>query len=219
MGKYKAVLSRNSSYRPDARSRMIGTHMYTANKPTVLSTIQARDIANNRPGGINRDGTLYKNMTQAQRARTYSITYLHTDCGLLGFEGSVRPYPNEAHHILICETFYDKKWTEDHLNIVLQVRYDINNKMNIIYLPQGEKGQDHICLYHQLPNHAKGHFAYNSRVLGETQGIFDLVNKVVLEAKPCSETKDIRAKIKSGLQDIESDNFDMLSGLGPVPLR
>lgn len=47
-----------------------------------------------------------------------------------------RPYSNIAHHLLPCEVFTpDEVFTEEELEILRRVPYDVNNGKNIIFLP------------------------------------------------------------------------------------
>ncbi|HYO56130.1 AHH domain-containing protein [Archangium sp.] len=64
------------------------------------------------------------------------------------FTGFRVPYPNAAHHLLPCETFkpYNEKsnpagaFTEDQLEILRRVNYNVNNGKNIIFLPGFSSG-------------------------------------------------------------------------------
>lgn len=214
---FKAILSRNATYRADARTKLKGTLIYD-NAAQILTGIQRRDKEMGH-------GALVNGLTQAQRVPTYTFDYTHPGSGQ-NFSVGFRPYPNEAHHVIPVEVFYDKKWTTPHLHIVKSASpdpdakpakgYNINNEDNIIYLPQCE-GQLHYMYYHNLPDHSRSHNKFNTRVVGECDPIYDLADQALAE-KDCDKKKDLRKQIYDKLKQIEQKNFDHLKGLGPNPM-
>ena len=218
LGDFAGVLSRNSTYREDAWDHLAGTFIYDK-LPAILAAVKARDAYQGRPNGCYKNGRLIGGKTQAQRAISYTIRWFNKQFATDNFKRGAIPYQNQAHHILVCEVFYDKKWTDEHLNVLLQVDYDINNEENIIYLPQGDKGREYYCQYHQLPNHAKGHKSYSQRLLEACTPIYNLIDKIVQKDKDCEDTEDIREKLYKALKQIESGNFKLLVALGAKPMK
>lgn len=211
---FKGILTRNSTYKSDARGRMIRLGLYSAGKyPIVLTAVKKQDEKYGRIGGKNKDGSLFEGKTQSQRAKEYRIT--HGNNFKEGY--TFLPYLHNAHHILPIEVFYEEDWTVERLAVVKQCKYDINNNKNIIYLPQGEKGKVHYCEYHWLPNHAKGHNIYNERIIDTCTPLLNMVDEAVDKGK-CKEANDIREKILKFLKKIEEANFNLLKGLGPNPM-
>ena len=170
-----------------------------------------------RDAAVKHKSSLIGGLTQQQRVPLYFFNYLNPNLKKLNFELAIIPYLNQAHHILPCEVFYDKKWTAKHLKIVLMSEYDINNPKNIVMLPQCY-GKTYCCDYHNLPDHSKGHQTYNDRVVDECDPIYDLVEEA-LEEKDCQKRKDIRKQIYDKLKQIETNNFNFLASLGATSMR
>lgn len=213
-GSYEGILSRNGDNgRKGARQRMKGTGIYD-NEANIEMGVRRQRSVN---ASTSRDEI-------QKKTRKYKFNYRNRIGGVsfMNFIRGARPYFNASHHILPCEMFYD--WDSDHLDVLLQCKYDINRKQNIIYLPvdySKSDGKGDSCYYHNLPNHGYGHtgnVSYNSRIAGEVEKVHNLVDEAIKKGK-CEETKDIRAKIVNKLQEIESYNFDLLRALGPGPLR
>jgi hypothetical protein len=203
-GKYDGVLSRNGTYRDDARGHLKGTGIYDNVAQIAVGVRRQRSVARLTPA---------KQAAEiAKKVPKYTF-----DHGT-NFTWGGHPYGNQAHHILVCEVFYDKKWTADHLDVVLECDYDINNPKNIIYLPTDyAKEASDACYYHNLPNHGWNHPAYNKTVSRECDYIFDLVEQAVDAAKKnnCEDTPDILDAIKSELKRIEKVYFAKIRSAGP----
>jgi len=204
----KGVLSRNCTYRIDARNKLDSKGIYD-NAAFILNGIQKRDAATGQ-------SALVGGLTQAARVPTYYLNYFNANSKANNFGISFIPYLNQAHHIVPCEIFYNKKWTAKHLKIVMQSGYDINNEDNIIMLPQCY-GADYRKDYHNLPDHSKGHQTYNDRILRSANKIYDLVNKAVKE-KDCNKKKDIRKQVYDALKNIETQNYNKIIGYGNTQL-
>lgn len=212
-GSYSGVLSRNSTYREDAWNYLKGAVPNYSNAATALAAVIAQDNAMGRPGGRYKGGGLIGGKTQAQRAATYSISFFNPKAAAHNFKVGYIPYCNQAHHVLPCEVFYEKKWDAKHLDIVLDCGYDINNEKNIIYLPQC-CGQNHLRDYHQLPDHSSGHAAYNKRVVGQADNVWDKADEA-LDAEECDK-ETLSNELLKMLQDIETANFNKLKSAGPT---
>lgn len=213
-GSYCGVLSRNTTYRLDAWDGLKGEGTYS-NLGLIQAAIVKRDSAQGRPDGKYRNGELINGMTQAARAKTYVIDYNNPNHGL-NFKIGRIPYRNQAHHIVACEIFYGDDWDAEHLNVVLQCGYNINNPDNIIYLPQCS-GQKHYCDYHSLPDHSKGHADYNDKVKESCSPIYDMVSEA-LDEEDCKKSQDLRQKIFDKLKEIEGDYWDRLIAAGGKPI-
>lgn len=202
------ILSRNTTYRADARGILKGTAIYDL-APVILAAIAKRDKQTSQP-------LLVGGLTQQQRVQPYMFDYFNPGIKCKNFEKGGKPYRNWAHHIVPVEVFHDTKWTAPHLKIVLQSKYNINNSENIIYLPNCFK-QTYFCDYHNLPDHSKGHPAYNKRVIKECEPIFNLVEKA-MDEKDCEKKKDIRKQVYDQLKQREKDNFNWLLAQGANPI-
>ena len=120
-GKFNAVLHRDSEYHDNARpvleAACKGGKMYDDVKQIEKgvkrqSTVRKAD-PKDRPSMI------------AKRVPKYTFNYKNTEpkCykGEKNFTGEPfqgKPYGYQAHHILVCELFYDKKWEAQHLQIL-----------------------------------------------------------------------------------------------------
>lgn len=206
-GSRAGILSRNASYREDARPRLKGTGIYD-DEAQIKNGLQFRVAQTGKK--------LVYGKTVQQRVPYYKFDYTKPN-NPQNFTIEHLPYLFQAHHILPVEVFYHKKWTAKHLKIVLQSKYNINNPENIIYLPQCE-GLTWTAHVHSLPDHSKGHKKYNSRVIKETKPVFDMVDKAIDE-KDCEKKKDIREQIYNKLKQIETGNRSKLEALGPKPLK
>lgn len=202
------VLSRNSTYRDDCRSRMRSILIYD-NEINILAGIQNRDAQTRQP-------TLVKGLTQIQRVPLYKLDHTH-ESGRQNFRTGYLPYSNQAHHILPIEAFYEKKWTARHLAIVMASGYNINRKSNLIYLPQCY-GRLHLMRFHFLPDHSKGHSAYNIRVIKKLDAVHRLVDEA-LEEPNCQKGKDIRDQILKALDGIETKEYTDILQSGPGNLK
>lgn len=213
-GMFRGVLSRNTTYRLDAWDglKSEGTYSHCG---VIKAAIVRQDTAQGRPDGKYKNGSLINGMTQAERARTYTIDYDNPNLGP-NFKIGRIPYRNQAHHIVACEIFYGDEWDAEHLNVVLQCGYDINNPDNIIYLPQCS-GSTHYCDYHLLPDHSKDHGKYNNNVKKSCKPIYNMVDKAVNE-KDCEKAEDLRKQIFDKLKEIEGDYWDRLIAAGGKPI-
>lgn len=218
-GEFDGVLSRDDCYRENARGHLRGAVPNYNNDASILAGIKSRDayVAGKKKGKDPTADPLVDGKTQQQRVATYKYDYDQPGRGCKNWEDAGVPYSNQAHHIVVCEVFYDKKWTAEHLNVLLQCPYDINNDKNIIYLPQGYAGKTYLCDYHLLPNHALNHPVYNQRIMDECDPIFDKVDEAVKKGD-CEAAPDLRDAILKMLQQIEKSNFDYLRTLGPGPM-
>jgi hypothetical protein len=215
---FKGILSRNSSYRQDCRTKLSASLIYD-NPATILSGIVLRDADRNYP-----PGKLIGGLTQVQRVTGYTFNYVKN--GRLNFSIGGQPYHNEAHHVLPVEAFYHSKWTTPHLHIVKSAKadpnnkkapgYNINNEDNIIILPQCN-GANHIMRYHRLPDHSRNHNSYNIRVVAQCDPIWDMADEALSEPD-CDRKKDLRKQIYDRLKQIEGNNFNHLKNLGPNPM-
>ena len=231
---FDGLLSRNSptAYRMDCREKLSQTGIYD-NAANILAGIQKSDrhtLANKitKAKEKGEPAPARKQMpSQAARVQEYMFDYLNPKTGKKNFATGGKPYPNQAHHIVPCEVFHDKKWTWRRLHIMRSASanpgakpsrgYNINNKDNIILLPQcyGLLYRQH---YHMLPDHSKSHNRYNERVVLECSTIHDKIDEVEDEAN-CERKKDLRKQLYDMLKQIERNNFNFLKALGARPMK
>jgi hypothetical protein len=209
----------------DCRDELSATGIYD-NAANILLGIKRRDADPTKGGGVSP--FLVRGLTQAQRVPGYTFNYRRDDKQKRqNFTIAYQPYYNQAHHIVPCEVFYDDKWTPRHLHVVLSASpnpdaqsakgYDINNKDNIILLPQCH-GLLYRQYYHMLPDHSKNHSNYNKRVVGNCDAIYDMVDKALNE-KDCEKKKDQRKQIYDKLKQIEKSNFRRLIDRGAKSMK
>lgn len=201
------VLSRDREYRERARPRNKGTGIYD-------DEVQIKKGLDFRVAQTGNTHVLGK--TVKQRVPFYKFDYTKPNRNQ-NFTIEHLPYLFQAHHILPTEVFTKKKWTAKHLRVVLTSKYKINEPENIIYLPQCE-GMTWTAHVHKLPDHSKNHPAYNKRVIGEAEPVFDMVEEA-LDENDCDEKKDLRKQIYDKLKQVETSNLKKLEKLGPKPLK
>lgn len=173
-GKYNMILHRDTLYRENARGVLKATEIYDD------ETQIEKGMRNQRT--VKRAAAAKRAALIAEKIPKYKFDYVNRDTSgkPKNFEYMGRPYGNQAHHILVCELFYDKRWTADHLDVVKQTKYNINNPHNIIYLPL----TDRDVTVHALPNHRNGHNTYSEKQLDEhVTKIFNMVDQALDEAK------------------------------------
>lgn len=204
----RGTVGPNSSYRPDARKRLEALGIYDNVANIQKGIAEQRNIkklpSNKRQAAIN-DRVEYLKFNAVNTRFRYDYVFEEVSDGkggkkrkkkkvrgsgrnrdLLNFSDAGVPYGNQAHHILCCEAFSDKKgWKPDLLGIVKDTTYDINNDFNVIYLPciYGKAAQKKAtppqCLYHNLPNHGKKHNIYNELVVEEVKELKKAAKKAM----------------------------------------
>lgn len=119
------------------------------------------------------------------------------------FAHGYTPYPNAAHHLVPCEVFIpDEVFTDEELEILKRVEYDVNNGRNIIFLPSFSNAAEvHLltreerreqmlryCNVHRLPCHFDCHKDYTAQVKADCEKLVNLVRgqlgKVCASWKP-----------------------------------
>ncbi|QSQ22276.1 AHH domain-containing protein [Pyxidicoccus parkwayensis] len=118
----RARLGRSADYRDNGRAELAANAGKRArvydNDAKILEYLQHYDVSP-RSRGVPKHGPAH--------AALY-----HFACFTTGQE----PYSNIAHHLVPCEVFIPEEvFTEDELEIVKRVPYDVNNGKNIIFLP------------------------------------------------------------------------------------
>ncbi len=203
-GKYNMILHRDTAYRQNARGVLKATEIYDD-----VSQIE-KGVKNQRT--VKRAAAAKRPALIAEKIPKYKFDYVNKDTSgkPKNFEYMGRPYGNQAHHILVCELFYDKRWTANRLDVVKQTKYNINNPHNIIYLPL----TDRDVAMHALPNHRNGHPEYSKKQLTEhVDPIFDLVQQAADEADEENKCEPEALKdIYDKLIAIEDDYWDLLIG-------
>ena len=199
-GKYNMILHRDSDYRPNARAVLKATEIYD-NVPQIKQAVEKQDEVKKAPASKRAALIL-------EKIRKYEFEYVNRHAASVkNFEGGSLPYGNEAHHILVCELFYDKRWDNDHLSVVKQTNYNINNPHNIIYLPLS----DRAVAIHALPNHKTDHDIYSKNQLTEhVDPIYDLVDQAWNEAKDKKCEPEALKDIYDKLIAIEDDYWEHL---------
>ncbi|QSQ23714.1 AHH domain-containing protein [Pyxidicoccus parkwayensis] len=118
------------------------------------------------------------------------------------FLSGQKPYPNAAHHLVPCETFTpDVVFTEDELEILKRVLYDVNNGGNIIFLPSFSNAVEvyaltiearrervlRYCNVHRLPAHLDCHKDYTALVKADCADLKRLLRGQLV--KVCADWK------------------------------
>lgn len=226
-GVFGGILSRNSTYRRDCREKLSQTGIYD-NAANILAGIQRSDrytAAKDLKKKKKKKNGSAPVRSQADRVEQYTFNYTAPK-RKKNFTAGGEPYPNQAHHIVPCEVFHDK-WTWRELHIMRSASpnpgsksskgYNINNKDNIILLPQCNKRLSRQY-YHMLPDHSKSHNRYNERLLGECNGIRNKIAEIKDKAN-CDRKKDLRKELYDMLKQIERNNFNFLKALGARPMK
>ena len=216
----RGTVGRNSTFRPDARTRLenLGIYDDVANiKKGIAEQNNIKKLSQSkREAEINKRAEFFKFKAKNMRTRyEYIYSEITDDKGktkkkrerkpgsgrrrkLLNFSDAGVPYGNQAHHILCCEAFSKENgWTPDLVGIVKDTTYDINNDFNIIYLPtvfgkQAKKTEvPPQCLYHKLPNHGKGHNFYNEKVNKDVAELIVVAKKATKKPKNCKMSEKL----------------------------
>ena len=214
---FRGVLSRNRTYRPDARTMMKAIGVYD-NEGQIKKGVEKQDSVRLAVGDV-------KQKLINERIPKYKFEYVNktrTGGSFKNFTTETRPYNNQAHHILVCELFYDQHgWDSNTLAIVKESTYNINNELNILYLPHtSSKKIPQSCHYHNLPNHAKGHDKYNRSVLSKVNKILKLSKKALKAKDKCEDDQkmDLLDQLYTKLTDIEDEYYELIIGRGANPL-
>jgi HNH/ENDO VII superfamily nuclease len=203
---FKGILSRNTTYREDARSHLKAKGIYDD-----LVMIETGILTNDKASGHK------SKVPMVQRVNEYTFDFFRVKLGNRNFESGGAPYGNDAHHMIPVEVFTAAIWKLKELHVVLATGYDVNHATNIILLPQCY-GKKQSCQYHMLPDHSDGHYpAYNLAVAKLCDAVHNLVCDALKE-KDCKKRKDIRQQVLDKLNEIEEDLFDHLSTVGPGPM-
>ena len=218
-GMARGTVGPNSTYRADARKRLKNLGIYDNEGNIKKGIAQQNNVktSSNPDAEINKRVEFFKFDAVNTRFR-YDYIFEEVDDGkggvkkkkkkvpgsgsdrdLLNFSDAGVPYGNHAHHILCCEAFSEKKgWTADLIGIVKDTTYDINNDFNVIYLPTvygkaaKKKTAPTECLYHNLPNHGKGHSKYNKQVVRRVL----VLKKTAKKASKVNENCDMKKKLE-----------------------
>ncbi|MBJ6761550.1 AHH domain-containing protein [Myxococcaceae bacterium JPH2] len=123
------------------------------------------------------------------------------------------PYPNEGHHMLPCELFLQREESGDpekgglfgeiERQILLRVKYDVNNGNNVIFLPAALN----LCGVHQLPYHAGSHPGYSSKVRADLKRIDAMLKD---QAKKLCETWNPPDSIPDQLMKLENKYWNWI---------
>jgi hypothetical protein len=191
-GKNLAKLARDSKYRTSGYSTIKGDgskRLRYGNLQLIQEVLQERQTrvspATDSAGRHVPPGSI-------PHARRY--VFVHGPNFKIG--GS--PYANQAHHMLPQEAFTDTYLTSEQREIMNQVKYDLNNGKNIIFLPESESA----TAFHDLPSHSGSHDKYTRIVVADMGEIKAALNKG-LETDPDHKNyspQDIRDQLYT-LQD------------------
>lgn len=204
---FLGILSRDFNYRFNASSWMKDTGYYDDEsqiREGVSKEYSVRDCMDKKA----------KNALIDERVPKFKFDYVNLDIGGFGgvknFTGMFRPYLNNAHHILVCEAFYHKDWTEERLMILKECGYNINNEGNILYMPnqciQNKYNEYDKCFFHGFPNHRKKHPKYNKEVCTRVRSLLDKVD----EAKCSKDKEKLMEELFNMLIEIEDDFYKYL---------
>jgi hypothetical protein len=210
---YDGILSRNSTYKADARSRLDGLGIYNN---VAQITAALTKIVTVKHGGSASKIKHYNAQygTPAQRAPAYILPYTNPKNGQTNFESSgFVPYTHQAHHVVPIEVFHNDKWSNylkpgrgirTYLQQLRWSKYNINNKYNILYLPQINSipQNNYFCEVHQLPDHSTGHPKYNKNVSKRMHKVYQALEKAA-DAKSC-KAKKIRNNVRTLIKKYET---------------
>lgn len=217
-GSFCGILSRDSNYRENARDWMKETGYFDDEGQIQIGVKRQKSV-------IDAKGNLKQKLIN-EKIPKYKFDYINTDKGwegVVNFTTGGRPYGWQAHHILVCEAFYDDDlWDFDHLRVVKECDYDINNEENIIYLPNDySRSTPDSCYYHDLPNHGwkPGHPRYSEKVLDYELAIWEKADEA-LDEENCNEEKKEKLldELYEMLINIEDEFFEYIVNKGPGPL-
>ncbi|WP_395840980.1 AHH domain-containing protein [Archangium violaceum] len=201
----KATLSRNSKYRQNGYEHIRDTGSRTkvyssdAKIKNIMAVLQKRGTQPN-PKGVAAGSE--------KHAKRYTFKYKNN------FSVGSRPYSNEAHHMVPESAFSEKFFTPDQIKLLWMVQYDVNNKENIIFLPEVEQDSD----FHLLPSHSGDHPKYTAKVSGDMKEVRKSLNKVINkdpDHKNWSPPNDVPTR----LIDLQKKYWRFLVNCGPMPVN
>jgi len=203
-GKSRARLTRapSSEYRASGYrliKRISGRNGVYSKIKQIQAVLQERGTRP-KPRGVQQGGEAH--------ARRYTFTYKRN------FQLGSSPYSNQGHHLLPCEAFTNKYFSDEQLFLLRQVRYDVNNGMNILFLPSCDRD----CFFHLLPSHSGPHPKYTDLVSEDMQGVRDSLQQVIdrdPEHKNWSPPQDLRKR----LLELQKSYWDYLTRCGPIPVN
>jgi hypothetical protein len=184
----RARLGRSSDYRDTGRAELAGN---TGRRVPVYDN-DAKILAYLRHYNVSpRSAAVPKH--SAAHAALYHFEH---------FTSGQKPYPNAAHHLVPCEIFSPGVvFTDDELEILKHVVYDVNNGGNIIFLPSFsnavevyaltlEERRERVlryCNVHRLPAHLDCHKEYTAQVKKDCADLKQLLRSQL--GKVCADWK------------------------------
>jgi hypothetical protein len=184
----RARLGRSSDYRQAGQAELTGNMgrrvpVYD-NNAKILAYLRHYNVAP-RSAAVPRHGAAHAALYHFER-----------------FTSGLEPYPNAAHHLLPCELFTPGEvFTEEELEILRRVAYDVNNGKNIIFLPRFSNAEEALmltleerreqvlryCNVHRLPGHLDCHKDYTALVKKDCARLKQLLRSQL--GKVCADWK------------------------------
>lgn len=200
-GKRKAKLIRASTYRENGYHHIRATpsrlEIYnSADKLESIKVVLRRRRTRPKPPTVDpaSDG----------HARRYTFTYQSN------FKLGGAPYPNDGHHLIPVNAFSEKFFTSDQLKLLWMVPYDVNNKENILFLPERRRDSE----FHLLPSHSGDHPRYTKLVVEDMKDVRDSLTEVI-KKDPDHKSWVPPNDIPGQLMQIQADYWKHLVNSGP----
>ena len=148
-------------------------------------------------------------VAQGSVAHARRYTFTHN----VNFRIGAAPYVNQGHHLVPCDAFGDKYFNLDQRELLLRVRYDVNNGKNIIFLPT--RARD--CQFHNLPQHNGSHPGYTNLVDTDMSAVKQSLDKAI--KKDPEHKKYSASDIRKRLMALQDDYWDYLTNCGGIPVN
>jgi hypothetical protein len=128
------------------------------------------------------------------------------------FQGKM-PYSSEAHHLIPIEAIPKVKFTEDQLELLCKLPFNINHGENIILLPKYAKHSP----IHALPQHSGSHPKYNALVASDLSKLCSQLT--AKETEDCGPEDPPPIGVLNALIASESDYWKLLTAEGPMNIK
>jgi len=120
------------------------------------------------------------------------------------FDKGSTPWKNQAHHLLPQEFW--KNLTAPQKELLKEIKYNIDNGLNLIYLPEVYEGH----LVHELPIHYGSHDSYSDAVLGDATSVSNDLQKAENDGGFCENNNPPKA-ILQRLEELQDKYWKILA--------
>lgn len=138
-----------------------------------------------------------------------------------GGYGAWYPYNHNHHHIIPQGAFKDYviysgdgRKASKRIKLVVDSKWNINNALNMIMLPQEIAVSYIVGLPAHCPWGAQSHDAYSDSMMEQLKDISELINEAIEEMKDCEETS-IKINLKKELDDVSEDLYSKILKMEP----